>query len=332
MAKNSDMRLKRLEMAMTPSQEAIAYVLSLLERFNSALECSIWCLEDPAGASANDELIEKVQHNVLRALKDQRPDENEINKAVIEAYWDVAWRLKMLVTINESVEGKVKDTLPLYFWLLGRMQYKIRASFGEELLHRWLILPKGVPGRISAKSVPFSINKEVRLGSGRQHEEWKQEVRRLLKTLYALRIAHDQMVTEGFEGHPILWKDTGEALADRTRDAEKLLGTYTNAVTIQRECLKKDVPFNLEIWAMDSKWLGHVRREVQINLDEIRQEARSVASEYVAHWADIAGAQVLASNGDPSGVIRLMKRSAETTKARDLKSGNPDLGGCDRSK
>lgn len=330
MVKSSDKRLKSLEMAITPSQEAIAYVLSLLRRFDSGLECSIWFLEDPAATSAKERLVEKSQNNVLQALKDQRPDEHEINKAVIEAYWDFACRLKMFATINESVERKVKDTLPMYCWLFGRAQHMIHASFGEELLHRWVVLPKGVPGRISTKSVPFTVNEKVRLDSGRQHEEWKQKVRRLLKTLYALRIAHEQIATECFEGHPILWKDTREALDHRTREAEELLGVYTNAVAFQRECLKKGVPFNLETRAMDSKWLAYVSREVQESLDDIKQEGASVASEYVAHWIEIASAQVSASNGDPSGVIRLMKQSAEIVKARGLKPGNPDTGGCDR--
>jgi hypothetical protein len=293
-------------------------------------KCEIWYLEDPAGESAEVQLLDQVINNVLKALKDQHPDKNDIKKAVLDAYWDVAWRLRLFEEVNEGVEGKLQDTLPRYVWLVGWLQHNLHATFGEELLLRLGTIPKLVSRQISAKVAPLTVTKKVTLDSRRQDAEWEQGVRTLIKTLYALRIAHEQIAAECFEGHPILWKDTREALDRRTGEAEELLKVYTSAVALHRECIKKDVPFNPEIWTKDNKWLAHASGVLKKSLDKIKQEAASLAFEYATRWNEIAHALVSASHGDRSGAIRLMKQCLESAKTQDPKTGNPDPGGCAR--
>jgi hypothetical protein len=88
------------------------------------------------------------------------------------------------------------------------------------------------------------------------------------------------------------------------------------------------MPFNPER-LLKGKWvIAYVSGESKEILDQIKQEAESLGSEYANSLMEALRAQFLLEHGDSSEVLRLLKQSTETAKTRDPKAEDPDPGGC----
>jgi hypothetical protein len=215
---NRDQRLKRLEMALTPRQQVTAYILRSLRRSDSRREHSIWYLTDPAGESDLRQIFEQVTESVLKKLNGQQRPKNEIKPALNDAYREIEWHRRLFDKVNARVERQLEDTLPLYYWLWGWLQHMFLANHRDALQWPFLYLGRRVGRVFYTESLPPAFNEELRRDSERQHANWEQTARTLIKTLYAIRIAHEQIAAAYFEGHPILWKDTREVLDHRLGD------------------------------------------------------------------------------------------------------------------
>jgi hypothetical protein len=203
------------------------------------------------------------------------------------------------------------------------------ADCREELLWPWAIIGRKIGRQFSTEFALPTVTERVRFMNERQHADWKQIVQTLIKILYAVRIAHELIATQYFEGHPIMWNDTREALDRRTKKAEQLLEFYTRGVAEQREFLEDDAPFDLEMRTNESKGPDSAAGVLKSNLDKLKQEAESLAAEYVKEWIDDLNTLLSAESGDWSGCIRLAKQLAELANTTGPKTGDPDPGSCD---